>query len=198
MTSIKRRASVGRCFTLIAATSSSQSSSPIIRVRGIPFGVCEILLEVLDGIVHLRQVLLYRVHAHPKNDKIRLIVFNQIRSTPETTWGDRTRARVNGNQPGSPVEMHELVGEVDQFRVVPLHELAEEVEERGLVLSVLGVVQLGQVTDVEAHRLRVLGPRVHDVADQQDQLQQLRELFALPHLLARRRRRDNVRLAILN
>ena len=94
--------------------------------------------------------------------------------------------------------MHELVGEVEQLLVVPLDELAQEVEERGLVLAVLGVVQLGQVTDVEAHRLRVLRTRVHDVADQQDQLQQLGELLALPDLLARRRRRDNVRLAVLS
>ena len=93
--------------------------------------------------------------------------------------------------------MEEFLGKVEQLRVVPLHELAEEVEERALVLAVLGVVELGQVADVEADRLRVLGARVHDVADEQDQLQQLGELLALTHLLARRRRGHDVRLAVL-
>ena len=94
--------------------------------------------------------------------------------------------------------MEEFLGEVEQFRVVPFHELAQEVEEVALVLAVLGVGQLGQVADVEADRLRVLGARVHDVADEQDQLEHLGELLALPHLVARRRRSHDVRLAVLN
>ena len=62
----------------------------------------------------------------------------------------------------------------------------------------LCVVELWEVADVEADGLGVLGAGVHDVADEEDQLEQLGELLALPNLLARRRRRHDVRLAVLN
>ena len=62
----------------------------------------------------------------------------------------------------------------------------------------LCVVELWEVADVEADGLCVLGAGVHDVADEEDQLEQLGELLALPHLLARRRRRHDVRLAVLD
>ena len=63
-----------------------------------------------------------------------------------------------------------------------LDGLDKEVHQRALVIPVLGVGQLGEVGDVEPDRLLVPGAGVHDVAHQQNQLEDLPELVGPANL----------------
>ena len=50
--------------------------------------------------------------------------------------------------PGGGVEVEDLLFEGEELRKVPLHVLNQEVKQSPGILAVLGVVELGQVTDV--------------------------------------------------
>ena len=85
----------------------------------------------------------------------------------------------------SAVEISELLGEGLEVGEVRVHELSQEVHERGAVVARLRLAHARQEAQLERVTLSVPVPCVQQVAHQQHQLEHAREARALSHLLQR-------------